>query len=194
VARDLHDSVVQFLAGATFRLEAMKRAEQSGRDLAPELNELKELMLQEQTELRSFITTLQSTSQLDLEDLAKDLQSLAARLSRQWEVQCTFSHQPAALLVPSRLHLDAQQLVREAVANAARHAGARNVSIRLAGIADELHLDFINDGAAYPRSSDGGRMPRSLRERVQAAGGTIELSRGMGVTKIAVSLPIGRTA
>ena len=194
VARDLHDSVVQFLAGAAFRLEAMKRAEASGRDLTPELNELKELMLQEQSELRSFITALRSSSQLDIEELASDLQMLATRLSRQWEVQCTFSHQPSDMTVPTRLHLDAQQLVREAVANAARHASAKNVAIRLAGIADEVRLDFINDGTAYPKSSDGGRMPRSLRERVLAAGGTIELSRGMGVTKIAISLPTGRSA
>ena len=194
VARDLHDSVVQFLAGAAFRLEAMKRSEASGRDVVPELNELKELMLQEQTELRSFITALRSGSQLDIEELAKDLQLLANRLSRQWEVQCTFSHQPSDMSVPTRLHLDAQQLVREAVANAARHAGAKNVSIRLAGGSEEVRLDFINDGSPYPRSSDGGRMPRSLRERVLAAGGTIELSRGMGVTKIAIALPAGRTA
>ena len=193
VARDLHDSVVQFLAGAAFRLEAMKRAATT-RDLTPELNELKELMLQEQTELRSFITALRSGSQRDLEELAKDLQLLANRLSRQWEVQCTFSHRPGDMAVPTQLHLDAQQLVREAVANAARHAGAKNISIRLAGAAEELRLDFINDGTAYPRSSDGGRMPRSLRERVQAAGGTIELSRGMGVTKIAIALPLGRAA
>ena len=48
LARDLHDSVVQFLAGAAFRLEAMKRSEASGRTIEPELNELKQLMLQEQ--------------------------------------------------------------------------------------------------------------------------------------------------
>ena len=189
VARDLHDSVVQFLAGAAFRLEAMIRSEASGRDLTPELNELKDLMLQEQGELRSFIGALRGGSQLDLEELAKDLQLLASRLSRQWEVQCTFSHQSSDIGVSTRVHLDAQQLVREAVANAARHAGAKNVSIRLAGEAEDVRLDFINDGTAYPKSPDGDRMPRSLRERVEAAGGTIELSRGMGVTKIAISLP-----
>ena len=195
VARDLHDSVVQFLAGAAFRLEAVRRAEASGRDVVAELNELKELMLQEQSELRSFINALRSGSQLDIEELAKDLQLLANRLSRQWEVQCTFSHERSDMSVPTRLHLDAQQLVREAVANAARHAGAKNVSIRLAGVADELRLDFINDGTAYPRAKSGGRMPRSLLERVEAAGGTMELSRGMGVTKIAITLPAaGRSA
>jgi signal transduction histidine kinase len=33
-------------------------------------------------------------------------------------------------------------------------------------------------------------MPRSLRERVEDAGGAIELSRGMGVTKLSIGLPI----
>jgi signal transduction histidine kinase len=57
-----------------------------------------------------------------------------------------------------------------------------------------VRLDVINDGSAYPRSADGGRMPRSLRERVESAGGALELSRGMGVTKISISLPAGKAA
>ena len=195
VARDLHDSVVQFLAGAAFRLEALKRSEASGRDLTPELNELKELMLQEQGELRSFITALRGGAQTDLVELAKDLQLLAARLARQWDIQCTFSADAADFPVAARLHLDAQQLVREAVANAVRHAGAKNISIRLAGRADEVKLDLINDGTAFPRTASGQRMPQSLKERVEAAGGAIDLSRGMGVTRLSISLPAaGRAA
>lgn len=194
IARDLHDSVVQFLAGAAFRLEAMKRSEASGRNITPELDELKELMLQEQTELRSFITLLRSGSQIELVELARDLQALAGRLSRQWNVQCSFSLEERDIMVPARLHLDAQQLVREAVANAVRHAGAKNVSIRLAGEQDEVTLDFINDGASYSKGPDGGRMPRSIKERVEAAGGDVEISRGMGVTKISVSLPLAGKA
>ncbi len=189
VARDLHDSVVQFLAGAAFRLEAMKRSAGPGRDLTPELDELKQLMLQEQSELRSFILALRAGTQMELAELARDLQLLTNRLSRQWDVQCSFSLEPGDVTVPTRLHLDTQQLVREAVANAVRHAGAKNVSIRLGGRADEVRLDFINDGSAYPRTADGDRLPLSLRERVEAAGGALELSRGMGVTKISVSLP-----
>ena len=194
VARDLHDSVVQFLAGAAFRLEALKRSDAVGRDLTPELNELKQLMLQEQGELRSFITALRSGSQVELADLARDLQSLANRLARQWDIQCTFSLEENAMSVPMRMHLDAQQLVREAVANAVRHAGAKNISIRLSGDVERLKLDFINDGTAYPRSEAGNRMPRSLSERVSAAGGELELSRGMGVTKISVALPMAGKA
>ena len=190
IARDLHDSVVQFLAGAAFRLEAMKRSLLAGREIAPEINELKELMLLEQGELRSFITALRSGSQIELAELARDLQSLAARLSRQWDVHCTFSALQGDMLVPTRLHFDAHQLIREAVANAVRHAGAKNVSIRVGGEKDEVTLDVINDGASYPRGARRNPMPGSLQERVEAAGGRLDLSRGMGVTKVSIALPI----
>lgn len=190
IARDLHDSVVQFLAGAAFRLEAMKRSLVSGREIAPELNELKELMLLEQGELRSFITALRSGSQIELAELARDLQSLATRLSRQWDVQCTFSAPPSDLVVPTRLHFDAHQLVREAVANAVRHAGAKNIGIRIGGEGDKVTLDVINDGTSYPAGARRDPLPGSLRERVEAAGGRLNLSRGMGVTKVSIALPI----
>lgn len=190
LARDLHDSVVQFLAGAAFRLEALRRDQASGRDLEPELNHLKQLMLEEQGELRSFIAALRSAPQIGADDLAKDLKALSARLAQQWNVLCEFSSETTQMLVPTRLHLDAQHLVREAVANAVRHAGAKNVTIRLRADGDALALDFINDGARYPNSPLTGEMPRSLSERVKLAGGALELTRGMGVTKISVSLPI----
>ncbi|MFL6851628.1 MAG: sensor histidine kinase [Sphingomicrobium sp.] len=187
LARDLHDNIVQFLAGAAFRLEAMKR---SGRDLEPELSELKELMLHEQGELRSFIVALRRGSQVELNDLIEDLSGLSARLAQQWNIQCEFTGSPQAMTIPTRLHRDAQQLVREAVANAVRHAGAKTVSIKVAAERDELRLDFINDGTPFPRSELVSGMPKSLKERVKAAGGTLELSRGMDVTKFSIALPM----
>jgi signal transduction histidine kinase len=190
LARDLHDSVVQFLAGAAFRLEAIRRAQGSGEDVGSEIDELKKLMLEEQGELRAFLSALRSGSRIALEDLAKDLRGLSERLSKQWSVNCAFSSEPGSVMIPTRLHLDAQQLVREAVANAVRHAGAKSISIRLAANVDDMRLTFINDGSAYPKSEDGGRMPKSMRERVEDAGGALDLSRGMGVTRLTIELPI----
>ena len=191
LARDLHDSVVQFLAGAAFRLEAMKRSEASGRNLEPELNELKQLMMQEQGELRSFITALRSGPMVAFNDLARDLGALADRLSRQWDVRCEFSAPKAEMMIPTRLHLDALQLMLEAVANAVRHAEAKSVQIKLAAKPHELTLDFVNDGAAYPSYGERLDMPMSLQERVEQAGGALDMARGLGVTKVSISLPIG---
>ncbi len=191
LARDLHDSVVQFLAGAAFRLEAMKRSEASGRKLEPDLNELKQLMMQEQGELRAFITALRTGSRIAFADLANDLRALTGRLTRQWTIACDYVAEPAEdLMISTNLHLDAHQLVREAVANAVRHAGAKSVRIVLGGTREAIRLEMINDGAAYPKRDGQIVLPQSMRERVEQAGGALEVSRGMGVTKLSISLPI----
>jgi signal transduction histidine kinase len=190
LARDLHDSVVQFLAGSAFRLEAMKRSSASGRSIEPELNELKELMLLEQGELRAFIAALRGGSEVAIQDLIKDLEALAGRLSRQWAVNCELAARTADMTVPTSLGLDAHHLVREAVANAVRHAGAKNVKINVDVTGNMLRLDFVNDGKEFRGPARPIDMPQTLRERVEQAGGTLELSRGMGVTKFSVSLPL----
>jgi signal transduction histidine kinase len=191
LARDLHDSVVQFVAGAAFRLEAMKRARESGRDIEPELDELKQLMMQEQHELRSFITALRSGPMVALNDLAKELRALAERLSHQWNIKCEFSAAPTDMMIPARLRLDIQQLMREAVANAVRHAQATSVTIELRAVAESLQLAFSNDGAMFPKRDGRLEMPSSIQERVTQAGGTLDVGRGMGVTVMTISLPIG---
>ena len=50
---------------------------------------------------------------------------LSARLARQWDVSCDFTAETKDMVVPTRLQRDAQNLMREAVANAVRHAGAK---------------------------------------------------------------------
>ena len=190
LARDLHDSVVQFLAGAAFRLEAMKRSNASGQDIEGELNELKQLMLQEQKELRSFIASLRGGALAAFQDLAADLEALSARLSRQWAIDCAFHAKPAKVMIPIRLRLDAHQLTREAVSNAVRHAAAKSVTIGLAASKGGLKLEFVNDGAGFPDRGGKPDVPITLKERVEEAGGTLDVSRGMGVTKVSISLPI----
>ena len=94
-------------------------------------------------------------------------------------------------MVSTNVHLDAHQLIREAVANAVRHAGAKSMQIVLTADRRSVRLDLINDGAAYPSRGDQVELPQSLRERVELAGGNIELSRGMDVTKLSIALPVG---
>jgi len=187
LARDLHDSIVQFLAGATFRVEAIKRSMNSGERPARELQELKELLLQEQQELRSAIGALRS-DRISLPNLAADLETLCDRLSRQWDVKCDFSAEVPDRMAPMRLHLDTHQLVREAVANAVRHARAKAITVQLTAENGDLRLDIGNDGSGNARLKQGS--PWSLRERVDEANGTLMLaSRGSG-TNVSITLPL----
>jgi signal transduction histidine kinase len=187
LARDLHDSIVQFLAGATFRIEAIKRSVRSGARPDRELQDLKELLLQEQQELRSAIGALRSDT-IALPQLAEDLKVLCQRLARQWDISCTFSGKVPDTKVPMRLHLDTHQLVREAVANAVRHAKAKSVVIQLAAEKDDLRLDIRNDGPGAVRLKEGS--PWSLRERVDDARGTLMLASRKSGTDVSITLPI----
>ena len=191
LSRDLHDSIVQFLAGATFRIEAISRSAKSGSDVGADLRELKRLLLEEQQELRSAIGTMRK-EEVALPQLAKDLNTLCARLARQWNIGCTFSAAVPNGLAPMRVHLDAHQLVREAVANAVRHAGAQSVRVAISAEDSSLLLEVANDGAAGERLVED--MPWSLRERVDEANGTLMFASRDGTTTVSVTLPLSGQA
>jgi signal transduction histidine kinase len=172
----------------------MKRSNASGRNVDTDLEELKRLMLQEQRELRSFITSLRSGPLTAFNDVAKDLKALADHLSRQWSVHCEFSAEPADLMMPTRTRLDAHQLIREAVANAVRHAAAKSITIEASAMGRDFRMEIINDGSEFPMRGGRLEMPTSLKDRVEQAGGMLDLARGMGVTKLSITLPIGEAS
>ena len=188
LARDLHDGIVQFLAGATFRVEAIGRALRSGEEADRELGDLKQLLLLEQQELRSAIGALRK-DEIALPDLAADLGSLCERLERQWDIRCSFSAEELPeVQVGMRLHLDTHHLVREAVANAVRHAHAKSVRVQLATGDCELRLNISNDGGGSDALKQGS--PWSLRERVDEANGTLTLATRDTGASVSITLPI----
>ena len=83
-----------------------------------------------------------------------------------------------------------EAMMTEAVANAVRPAAPKSVTVEACARNDGLKLEFINDGAEFPTREGRLEMPSSLRDRVEQAGGALDLARGMGVTKLSILLPI----
>ena len=80
-------------------------------------------------------------------------------------------------LVSGELAADVEAVVREAVSNAARHAGARHVTMTL-DVADEVVVEVVDDGRGIdggPRAAGSGtsaaRRPPRRRPDGRAAGG-----------------------
>jgi signal transduction histidine kinase len=193
LARDVHDSIVQFLAGTAFRIEAIKRAAKTGTDIDAELEELKRLLLEEQGEVRGFVTALRRDRVVDLGEAIAELRALAERLSQQWSVVCRISANGEQASIPIRLHLDLQQLLREAVANAVRHGGADRIDVGLAVEENRLELSVADNGSGFSLAN-GATEPWSLKERVDRAHGSLQLVSSPGSTNILISLPLGATA
>lgn len=194
LARDVHDNVVQFLAGAAFRVEALRRSAADGKPVAPGLDDLKRLIVEEQADIRGFVSTLRREPVLAFGETVEGLRQIAGRLGRQWQLDCRFDSAPAEAGIPIKLHLDLQQLLREAVANAARHGGARKVEAKLSLDQDNVVLEVADDGRGFENKESDEPRPWSLKERVDRAGGSMLIVTATGRTVVSVTLPIGKDA
>jgi signal transduction histidine kinase len=193
VARDLHDSVVQFLAGLGFRIEALKRSPAAAGELADGLADLKETVMTEQRQLRAFIRGLRTGKPVPLDELSRDCASLCELLARQWGIACTSDCGAGPGSVPLRTQLDIQQLIKEAVANAVRHGGATQVAVTLAQAPGELCLTVADNGRGFPPPDEhGGKtaLPASLSARVREVRGKLELRSAPGDTAVVIRLPL----
>jgi signal transduction histidine kinase len=194
LARDVHDSIVQFLAGTAIRIEAIKRAAKGGAPVEGDLDDLKRLLVEEQGELRGFVTALRREHELELAEAVAELRGLADRLSQQWSIDCRISANGDKGSIPIRLQLDLQQLLREAVANAVRHGGAKRIDVALAVNENSLQLDVADNGSGFPARNGAAVEPWSLKERVERANGSLRLVSAPGSTNISISLPLGAAA
>lgn len=193
VARDLHDSVVQFLAGLGFQLEALNRSPEAAGALSKTLTELKEAVMTEQRHLRAFIRGLKTGGPVSLRTLSRDCDSLCDLLARQWSIECGFAGMSGPGSVPMSTQLDVHHLVREAVANAARHGRASQVRVSLSREDGGIGLTVEDDGSGFAAGTNAGgdiAVPASLSGRVREAGGEIGVTSAPGNTKVVIRLPV----
>lgn len=194
VARDLHDSVAQFLAGTLFRLEALRRWIREGNDPEGEIDSIKNALRREQGQLRLLIERLRRGQEGDRHtDIAEELRDLLAEAGAHWHIgtELVLPEDPAAVSV--QLSHEIRQLVREAIANAARHGKCSKVVVTLAEAAGQLRLSITDDGVGFPKIDNAPR-PRSISERVEALGGSFELFTNAGGARLEIALRSGEFA
>lgn len=200
LARDLHDGVLQFLAGARLQLDGLANAALPA-DAATRIAALRQAIDDEQKELRGFISTLRPARR-DAggvrRELSAELDQLAERLSRYWTIEVAAEVRPGDLSVADSVSYDLGRIVREAVANAVRHGGARRVQVtamekdgRLAVQIDDNGRGFAFEGKADAEDlARAGAAPRSLRERVRAMDGRLELRSSTRGASVLIDLPL----
>jgi len=86
-------------------------------------------------------------------------------------------------------------MLREAVANAVRHGGADRVDVGLAIEKGHLRLSVVDNGTGFAQAN-GNKLiePRSLKERVERANGSLRLVTSPGSTNIVISVPLAGVA
>ncbi|QGN54476.1 hypothetical protein GKE62_07805 [Novosphingobium sp. Gsoil 351] len=92
IARDLHDSVAQSLAGASFRVEAARKKLPDGSGASEDLRQVHDALLSEQAHVRTIIQRLRQGRAARVRyDLGRDLTGLLGTLGEQWRVEIKFT-------------------------------------------------------------------------------------------------------
>lgn len=199
LARDIHDSVLQTLTGTGFRLAALRQSLQAvpagdGPDLPPPpalrlIDDLQDQLARAQADVRDHVSALRD--QPGQVEAGAGLAALVGRLERQWGVECQWQGPAGPLTLPAPTVGELRQLLREMVANAARHGRATTVSIALSAEAGHVVLGCRDNGIGMAAAgAPEGATPWSISERVAALGGRMDLSSDAKGTAILISLPL----
>ena len=190
IARDLHDGVVQNLAGVAFSLSAA--ADQPGAGaVAVELREGALVARQAAQDLRSLIVDI-APPNLEGARLESALADLLAPLEKAG-VSTDLSADGLELLTADEaavLYRSAQEALR----NVASHSGATEVAVRAAASAEEARVEVRDNGKGFTADEVMEQQRRGhvglamLRSLVDDAGGTLTVRSEGGGSIIVVSL------
>jgi signal transduction histidine kinase len=182
IAGDLHDGVVQNLAGVSYSLSAA--ASSAPPDLAPTLNEAAAETRQGIRELRSLLVEIYPP-ELHRQGLEAAMRDLLA--------PCTARGIDAHLDVDQESNLPPEvqalffRAAQEALRNVVKHAGARRVDVEVARRNGRATLKVTDDGGGFDVDGgpDGAHFGlRLLEDLAREAGGdfAIETAPGRGTT------------
>jgi signal transduction histidine kinase len=195
-ARELHDESLQNLAGLRVLLSAARRSDPD--DVSRLLSQGIEQIDDAIAEMRRLIADLRPRT-LDELGLGAALEALGERTAMgSTEVAMNVDLDSHAGRTDRRLVGEIEdtvyRLVQEALHNAVRHGGAEHVGVDIGEDGDRLRVRVRDEGCGFDLGAptDGFGLI-AMRERVELAGGTLDLRSAPGEgTTILASLPAVR--
>jgi PAS domain S-box-containing protein len=202
LARDLHDSVGQLLAGAAMNL-AMAQRKLSPNDPASSqlLNELGNLLEQSVKEVRTMSYLLHPPL-LDEVGLPSALEWYISGFSERSQIKVELNLPPELGRFARDVELAIFRIVQETLTNVHRHSGSQVARITVSKSAGQIRLKVEDEGKGMElplNSRDNAERPllgvgiSGMRERVRNLGGQMQLRSGSWGTVVEVLLPTEET-
>jgi signal transduction histidine kinase len=202
VARELHDGVIQSLFAADVKLEVLSREAGADGALTSGLREVQELVRREVIELRGLLLALRPYVIDTSEQLPDRLAEVVGRFERETGIRARFVKMGEPHLEVWRAN-ELLRIAQEALVNARRHSGARQVLVRLLASEHQCQLVVEDDGRGFAFEgrldeqslARRGVGPLVIRERAQLIGAAlvIESTPGAG-SRLEVSVAGGTHA
>ncbi|SEG88739.1 Signal transduction histidine kinase [Thermomonospora echinospora] len=185
MAREIHDTLAQGLAGIITQLRAAKRVP----DGAEHVELALALATESLAEARRSVDALRP-QRLDDAHLPEAMSALARDWSEasgvELHVEITGDRVPLSPAIEVALF----RIAQEALTNIGKHAAASRAGLTLSYAGDVTLLDIRDDGKGIDGSGDGGFGLSSMRQRARGVGGTLEIESVPGEgTAISASVP-----
>jgi len=174
IARDLHDTVIQRLFAAGLGLQSALRVADDA--VRPRIERTIDELDTTIRELRSAIFSLGAATPT-MGGLRGRVMDVITEMGTSAGVETRVQFDGPIETLDPAISDHLVPVVTEALANAAKHGGARNVRVSLT-VGDEVVLTVIDDGSGVSGEVVGGRGIINLRERAAGLGGVVSLCRG----------------
>ena len=184
IERDLHDGAQQRLIALGMQLS--RAADQPGLG----------------TETRAMLEAAEQDLELALDELREiahgmnpptlsnlGLERAVRRMAAGFDVPITLHELPTTRL-DENVELTAYFVIAEALTNAIKYSGARQIDVRARVVRGWLRVEISDDGAGGAQIRPSGGLS-GLRDRVEDAGGTFEVvSRSGRGTRVKAAIPL----
>lgn len=186
LARVLHDDLAQVTTAARMELECLARKASSSlpRDEFVHLAGLLDAIDRSSKRIVGGLREQQGER-----DLPARIERMCALLERGASLRIERQVDPGA--VPPRQQEVVYRVVQEALTNALKHARATALRVRVTHAQGGLTVTVRDDGGGFDvgaRAAGWGLV--GMRERVEAAGGTLQIESGVTGTLLTVTVPL----
>ena len=189
MARELHDTLSQGLAGLILQLEA------ADAHLASDHTEkvrsiLANAMQQARATLADARRAIDDLRQPSLDDLDSALRLETSRFTNATGIPCVY-HPDQIPPIPDPVKETVLRAVAEALTNVARHARARDVAVSLQCSDKSISVTVQDDGVGFDPSAipPGHYGLLGIRERIRLLNGSLEIHNDHGTT-LKIEIPL----
>ena len=189
IGRELHDDVNQRLALLNVQLEQLQ---ENPSDVAIRAQELRKQVTDISNDVQALSHDLHS-SQLEYLGFVAGMKSWCKEFGERqgMRIDCRLDVQST---LPREIGLCLFRVLQEALHNAARHSGVKQIEVELSENTGEIHFTIRDMGKGFDvetAKQGRGLGLTSMRERVRLVNGTIDIqSKPMGGTTIHARVPL----
>ena len=199
LSRELHDGVAQLVAHLLLRLDTIKELVEADRPdaAAAEIERLHGVADEIYEDIGDSITGLRTN--VTERGLVRALQDYVDQFEERHQIPTSLQTDDAADQLAPLAALQLFRFVQEALTNVRKHAAAREATVSLTSYGpDQLTVVIADDGQGFAPGGQRHDKVRplgltSMRERVEALGGTFQVDSRPGVgTQVTATIPILR--